>query len=94
MPLREAYLLVVQLGSNPESRFTAAEMDWERPVSWEWLVLADIYDVLRASNSKRRQRPYPRPTTKRRKLGGSNKRRSVAEVRRILRPNGEKPPEN
>lgn len=83
----------MMLGQNPESRFTAAEMGWERPVSWEWLLLADLYDMERAKGSKRRSRPYPRPTTKRTKLGGSNKRRSIADVRRILRPNGESPPE-
>lgn len=76
----------MMLGRNPESWFTAAEMGWERPVSWEWLLLADHYDMERAKASKRRSRPYPRPTTKRTKLGGGNKRRSIADVRRILRP--------
>lgn len=87
------YLLVQQLGSTPESRFVAAEMGWERPVSWEWLLLADLYDLQRAKASKRRSRPYPRPTTKRTKLGGGNKRRSIKDVLSILRPNRGTPPE-
>lgn len=91
--LREAYLLLAQLDSNPESRYTAAEQGWERPVSYEWLLLADLYDLQRQKASKRRSRPYPRPTTKRTKLGGSNKRRSVKEILSILRPNREKSPE-
>lgn len=86
-------MLVQQLGSNPESRFAAASMGWERPVSHEWLVLADLYDLERAKASKRRSRPYPRPTTKRTKLGGSNKRRSITDVLSILRPNREHSPE-
>lgn len=85
-------MLVSQLGSNPLSRFTAAEQGWERPVSYEWLLIADLYDLQRAKASKRRSRPYPRPTTKRTKLGGANKRRSIKDVLRILRPNrGESP---
>lgn len=86
-------MLVQQLGSNPLSRFTAAEQGWERPVSYEWLILADLYDLQRAKASKRRSRPYPRPTTKRKKLGGSNKRRSVKELLSILRPTRENSPE-
>lgn len=74
-----------QLGHTPQSRFTAAEQGWERPVSYEWLILADLYDLQRAKASKRRSRPYPRPTTKRTKLGGGNKRRSITDIRRILR---------
>lgn len=86
------YLLLAQLGKNPQSQFTAAEQGWERPVSWEWLILADLYDLQRAKASKRRSRPYPRPTTKRTKLGGSNKRRSVKDLLSILRPHRETPP--
>lgn len=82
-----------QLAANPASRFVAAEQGWERPVSWEWLLLADLYDLQRAKASRRRSRPYPRPTTKRTKLGGSNKRRSIREVLSILRPNRETSPE-
>ena len=91
--LREVYMLLQQLGANPESRFVAAEQGWERPVSWEWLIFADLYDLQRAKASKRRSRPYPRPTTKRTKLGGGNKRRSVKDLLSILRPTREPSPE-
>lgn len=82
-----------RLASNPQSQYVAAEQGWERPVSWEWLLLADLYDLQRAKASRRRSRPYPRPTTKRTKLGGSNKRRSIREVLSILRPNRGTAPE-
>lgn|GEM_PF-2285466 len=84
---------MTKLGSNPLSQFAAAEQGWERPVSYEWLLLADLYDLQRAKASKRRSRPYPRPTTKRTKLGGANKRRSIKDVLRILRPKREPAPE-
>ena len=82
-----------QLRTNPLSRYVAAEQGWERPVSWEWLLLADLYALQRAKASRRRSRPYPRPTTKRTKLGGGNKRRSIREVLSILRPNREQSPD-
>lgn len=93
VPLRELYLLLQMLAKDPTSRLMAAQSGWERPVSHEWLILADLYDLQRAKASKRRSRPYPRPTTKRTKLGGNNKRRrSPLEVLKLLRPHREKPP--
>ena len=91
--LREVRDLVHQLAANPQSRFVAAEQGWARPVSWEWLLLADLYDLQRATASRLRSRPYPRPTTKRTKLGGTGKRRSIREVLSILRPDRGTPPE-
>ena len=86
-------MLMQQLSRNPLSAYVAAEQGWERPVSWEWLLLADLYDLQRAKASKRRSRPYPRPTTKRTKIGGSNKRRTVKDLLRILRPHREESPD-
>lgn len=92
--LREAFILVRRLGANPLSALTAAEQGWERPVSYEWLLLADLYDMQRQKASKRRSRPYPRPTTKRTRIGGQNTvKRSRAEVSAILRPHREHPPD-
>lgn len=92
-PLREVRALVLMLMRRPDSWLTAAKQGWERPVTYEWLAMADLIDVERAKGAKRRPRPYPRPIAKRAKLGGKKTvRRSPAEVLAILRPNRESPP--
>lgn len=85
----ELWNLLHALLSNPESRFHAAIAGWKHPLSFEGMGALDLYDLLYQSFRRRgRFKPYPRPwpdkSTKR--LGGSNQRRSIAEVRKLLRP--------
>jgi hypothetical protein len=57
----EAYRLILTLHSDPESWLQASVAGWEHPVSRDFAVLADLYDLQHASKSKRRPKPYPRP---------------------------------
>lgn len=66
---------------------------WDRPVSHEWLVLADLFDLQHRAASdpkKPAPKPYPRPfkvgATERRK--GSAAGRTPDEVKAILRAHG------
>lgn len=84
----EAYQLVLVLMSDPTSWLHAAEAKWKHPVSREWMMLADVFDLQHAKASKRRPKPLPRPWPDRSvKIGGKKTvRRSAAEVLAILRP--------
>lgn len=61
----DAWSLAVQLLSDPTSYLCAAASDWPYPVSHEFRVLADLYDLTlyKAAGKKGRSRvkPYPRP---------------------------------
>lgn len=63
MPWGEAWRLTHVLLSDPSSHAAAAVAGWDFPVSREWLVLADVADILTAANSRkgRKPKPYPRP---------------------------------
>ena len=85
----ELWFLIHALLSNPDSRFHAAMAGWTHPLPFEGMALLDMYDLLyqswpRKGRFKPYKRPWPDKSTK--KLGGSNPRRSIAEVRKILRP--------
>ena len=85
----ELWLLIRSLISNPTSSFHAAMAGWTHPLSFEGMAQLDMYDLLyqswpRRGRFKPYKRPWPDKSTK--KLGGSNTRRSIAEVRKILRP--------
>lgn len=84
----EFYHLVEDLLNDPTSRLFTAMAGNKFPFSREWVLLADIFDVLAASNSKRKPKPYPRAwPEKQTRIGGKKKmRRSSDEVRAILRP--------
>jgi hypothetical protein len=86
--LGELWHLTVMLLSNPESRLHAAVAGWDYPVSREWILAADAFDLSHAVASKRRPKPLPRPwPEKRTKMGGKKTvRRSAAQVASILRP--------
>lgn len=47
--------------NDPSSHTAAKIIGWERPVSLEWIVLADVLDVLVTVNSKGKPKPYWRP---------------------------------
>lgn len=86
VPPAEAVLLVRALFSDSRSRLHASHAGWEHPVSREWLLLADTWDLSlrKALPRNGRFRPYPRPFGKQ-KIGGRG-RRTAREALRILRP--------
>lgn len=89
LTLPELWHLVSALTDDPSSRLYVSIAENKHRVSREWIVLADIYDVLVAANSKRRAKPYPRPwpdATQKRLGGKKTTRRTAGEVRAILRP--------
>jgi hypothetical protein len=89
---REAWHLVSSLMADPTSWLQAAVSGWSFPVTREWMIAADKFDMdASAATPRGRRRPkaYPRPWPDKKvtKLGGKNgKRRTAAEVIAILRP--------
>jgi len=65
--------LVKELQNNPASRLSAAVQGWAFPVSFEWMVLAELIDVTVQANSKRKPKPFPRPWGKSEKRIGRTK---------------------
>ena len=64
----EAYRLTTVLLSDPSSHVAAAVAGWDHPVSREWLVLADVYDLtarIAAGKKWTKKNAYPRPIGKR-----------------------------
>lgn len=59
--LLEAVYLVAMLLRDPTSWLQAAHRDWKNPVSQEWMITANTYDLLMKVNSKTKPKPYPRP---------------------------------
>lgn len=79
---KEAAQLIAILIKDPSSWICAKLVDWKHPVSEEWMVLANIYDLTALVNSRKKPKPYPRPwknhdSTKIGKKGQS--RKSVIE---------------
>lgn len=73
---------------DPSTRLYTALSGGKYPVSREWMVLADLFDLQAKSKSKRQPKPYPRPwPEKSLRMGGKKSgTRSRDEVRAILRP--------
>jgi hypothetical protein len=93
VPVRELWLLVEGLLKDTRSWVFAAINEWEYPVSREWLLAADQFDMFaRAHTPKKYQRqlkPHPRPfsTATEKRYGGRNKnrtRRTPEEVRALF----------
>lgn len=63
MSFGEAWRLTNELLLEPSSHVAAAVADWPRPISYEAMTLADLYDLLMAVNKdpKKPAVPYPRP---------------------------------
>ena len=93
VPYDEAAHLLKALRSDPSSWYHAAIGGWDYPITREGIVLMELWDLeLRKGLSKKQRnkfKAFPRPwPAKKSKLGGNNKiRRSIADVKRILRPN-------
>lgn len=90
MPVWEACILLRALLADPRSRVAADLAGWDHPVSREWMLLAQIHDVILDTTPglKHPERHHvPRVWDGRRKrLGGGKRTRS--EALKILRPNG------
>lgn len=73
--VEELDALITALLAMPHSRLYAALAGWTHPVTREWLLAADTYDLLaRANSGKKKPKPYPRPwpTEHRETFGGRN----------------------
>lgn len=57
----EAIYLAAILLRDPESWLQAAENEWKFPVSREYQVLVNTYDLHALVNSKNKPKPYPVP---------------------------------
>ena len=57
----EAIYLISVLLADPSSQLQSAVNDWKHPVSYEWIVLTHIFDLLAMANSKKKPKPYPAP---------------------------------
>jgi hypothetical protein len=62
---------------DPTSWTQAAQNNWTHPVSFDWMIAANTYDLLTAVNSKRKPKPYPTPWVKKdtNKIGSKNQTR-------------------
>lgn len=71
----EAVLLVSMLLRDPTSWLQAKVNEWKHPVSMEWMLNANIFDVTLASNSKGKVQPMERPwpSTHANRIGGRTK---------------------
>lgn len=59
----ELYLLATYMLKDPASWLHAEIAEWEFPVSPEWAMLAEIYDIHMAISTKEKP-TYPRPWVK------------------------------
>lgn len=57
----EVVYLVSVLIRDPSSWLQTSISGWHHPITYEWPVLASIYDLHAQVNSKRKPKPYPRP---------------------------------
>ncbi len=84
----EAYRLAVTLTHDPSSMLAAALADLSHPVSREWLVMADLFDLIGEAAPFKKAPKYPRPTPepeRQTSTYGDAGGRSAAEVMEILR---------
>lgn len=57
----EAVYLVSVLMRDPTSWLQSAYAGWKYPVSHEWMLLAELFDLEHQVNSKKKVKPLPRP---------------------------------
>lgn len=82
----EAWRLTQVLIRDTSSHVCAAVQGWDGPRSREWLLIADLFDLTHAVNSRRTPTPYPRPGDAPKRFGHTNLRNS--EVFAVLRSHG------
>lgn len=78
------------LTTDPSSHLAAAIAGWVHPVSREWLVLADLYDLTRKAAATRRTKDqrYPRPWEAPRRTRMGRATRPQREIRAALAARG------
>ena len=57
----EALHLTKMLIRDPKSWVQAAKSGWKYPVSQEWMLLAELFDLTHQINSKNKVKPLARP---------------------------------
>ncbi len=82
VPWSEVVYMVAVLLRDPSSWLQTSVAGWHHPITYEWPILASIYDLHAQVNSKRKPKPYPRPWPK----GASASRRGRVrnDAREIL----------
>lgn len=82
----EAFRLTVVLAGDPSSQVAAAFAGWAHPVTRDFLVAADAYDLAaRVAAGRRKPKPYPRPWgDKTKRTFGAGRGMSVADLRAVL----------
>lgn len=84
---REGFLLTQSLMQDPSSWLLAAEAGWDQPVSREWILIANHFDLVHGLASKRRPKAYPRPWREaQKKTYKPTRPMSAVEVTALLRP--------
>lgn len=81
--IHEAVLLTSVLLRDPTSWLSAARERWQYPVTREWTLLASLFDLTVAANSKkgRKTKPYPRPWPNGKRVGKTTDRAET--IRRL-----------
>jgi hypothetical protein len=81
--------LVSILLQDPSSWLQAAARDWKYPVSYEWTVAANTYDLLaRVNSGKKQPKPYPTPwQSKEKKIRSKYKQSREAVISRLRKMN-------
>lgn len=86
----EAWRLTTVLVNDPSSQVGAAIAGWDFPVTREWLLNADVYDLHVQVNTKkgRKPKPYPRPWPDKDKTRLGKATRPQSEIRAALEARG------
>lgn len=80
IPWSEVIVLTDVLLRDPSSWLTASVNKWRHPITYDWAVLASLYDLLAQVNSKRKPKPFPRPWS-----GGQKTGKVRRDARSILK---------
>lgn len=88
----EALHLVSALLRDYSAMLTAAMAKWDYPVSREWILLSQLYDLTAAAASKKKPKPYPGPWPSEgsQRIGSRNQDRSSV-IQRLKQMNPKEP---
>ena len=81
------------LMKDPTSWLAAAKSNWNYPVSREWIVTQDLYNMTLAINSKKKPKPYPTPwkENKGKRVGKTSGRSQQEILKRLEKMNPKEP---